>query len=245
MKLEILIQAQGLIIPMHYNHMVQAALLNALKSDEYRQFIHDEGYHYEKRSYKPFTFSTLMGKTKKIKDEKKIQFIDNMRLIVSSSQKEFIAELKDGLEEKGLRLGNQQLNIQRVIVDEELLVGSYLKVESLSPVVAYSTVIEGEKKRTQYFSPLDKAFSQILRENIIKKYKAIYGESTLEEDSFEVIPIATEKYIKSVVYYKNFIINGYNGKFILLGNPTLIQLALESGLGGKNAQGFGCIRAIK
>ena len=143
-----------------------------------------------------------------------------------------------------MRLGSEQLNIQRIIVNEELLVGSHLKVESLSPVVAYSTVIEGEKKRTQYFSPLEETFGQILRENIIKKYKAIYSENTLEEDSFEVIPIATEKYTRSVVYYKNFIINGYNGKFILLGNPTLIQLALESGLGGKNAQGFGCIRAI-
>ena len=245
MKLEILIQAQGLIIPMHYNHMVQAALLNALKNDEYRQFIHDEGYRYEKRNYKPFTFSTLMGKSKKIKNEKKIQFMDSILLVVSSSQKEFINELKEGLEEKGLRLGNQQLNVQRIIVNEELLVGSYLKVESLSPVVAYSTVLEGEKKHTQYFSPLEKAFSQILGENIVKKYKAIYGENTLEDESFEVIPIATEKYIKSVVYYKNFIINGYNGKFILLGNPTLIQLALESGLGGKDAQGFGCIRAIE
>lgn len=95
---------------------------------------------------------------------------DEIRDIDTSSQKEFIAELKNGLEEKSLRLG------------------------SLSPVVAYSTVIEGEKKRTQYFSPLEETFGQILRENIIKKYKAIYSENTLEEDSFEVIPIATEKY---------------------------------------------------
>ena len=44
---------------------------------------------------------------------------------------------------------------------------------------------------------------------------------------------------------KQLLFSGFkNGSFVLIGNPRLIQLAIEAGLGSKNAQGFGCIEAI-
>ena len=244
MKLKVILQSDELNLPIHYNHMVQAALLAVLQDKDYQHFIHDEGYHYEKRTFKLFSFSKIMGNYRSNMKQKQVEFKGNIELVISSSQETFIRLLKEGLEEKGLRLGCKELKVKALNIHEEPLVGSYLKVESLSPIVAYSTVLEGEKKRTRYYGPLEPLFSQILRENIIKKYRAIYGEKVLEDEHFEVVPIATEHYKKSVIYYKNFIINGYNGRFLLIGNPVLIQLALEAGLGGKNAQGFGCIQVV-
>ena len=244
MKLKVSLKSETLILPLHYNHLVQAALLNTIPDEGYKQFMHDEGYYYEKRSYKLFTFSKIRGCYKVLKETKQLKWQGNIELIISSSQKKFIEELAKGIETQGIQLGKNRLRADRLeIIKEEIQTG-HLKVKSLSPVVAYSTIQVEDKKRTQYYSPQEEAFSNILRENILKKYKALYGEENLMDDSFEVIPIATEDYKKSVVYYKNFIINGYNGSFVLIGNPRLIQLAIEAGLGGKNAQGFGCIEAI-
>ena len=244
MKLELIVKAEGVCIPMHYNHMIQAALLGALKDKAYKEFMHDEGYRYEKRSYKLFTFSKIIGSNIKVAEQKKIKFMGEVKLIVSSSQRKFIMQLKEGVEEKGLRLGKWNCDVVSARVLEEWLVGSYLKVETLSPVVAYSTILENEKKRTKYYGPLDQEFGLILRENVIKKYKAITGKEELEDENFDVVAIAGEEYKKSIVYYKDFVIVGFSGKFMLVGNPSLIQLVLEAGLGGKNAQGFGCIREI-
>lgn len=244
MKLHIYLSSKTPIhLPIHYNNLIQAMLLDSLKDEEYRTFIHDEGYRYEKRQFKLFTFSKLSGKYSLSQDKKFIDFEEEIMLTVSSSQESFIKQLEQGIEEKTIRLGSNELQVTKLIVKEESLVGDYLKVRTLSPIVAYSTIIEAGKKKTLYYTPQDEQFSKVLRENIIKKYKSIYGESALQNDDFEVLAIATEKYQKSVVYYKNFIINGYSGNYVLLGNPVLIQLALEAGLGGKNAQGFGCIEA--
>ena len=242
MKLHIYLSSKNTIhLPVHYNHLLQAMLLNSIEDEQYRTFIHDEGYHYEKRQFKLFTFSKLNGKYNLFKDKKFIDFEQEITLTVSSSQESFIKQLEQGIKGKSLRLGSNELQVTKLIVKEEALVGDYLKIRTLSPIVAYSTTIEAGKKKTLYYTPKDELFSKVLRENIIKKYKAIYGEEQLENNDFEVLSIATEKYQKSVIYYKNFIINGYSGNYVLLGNPTLIQLALEAGLGGKNAQGFGCI----
>lgn len=244
MKLHIYLSSEDIIhLPVHYNHLVQAMLLNSIEDEQYRTFIHDQGYHYEKRQFKLFTFSKINGKYSLSQDKKFIDFEEEIMLTISSSQESFIKQLEQGIKEKTIRLGSNELQVTKLIVKEESLVGDYLKVRTLSPIVAYSTIIEAGKKKTLYYTPQDEQFSKVLRENIIKKYKSIYGERPLKNEDFEVIAIATEKYQKSVVYYKNFIINGYSGNYVLLGNPVLIQLALEAGLGGKNAQGFGCIEA--
>ena len=244
MRLHIYLSSENTIhLPVHYNHLLQAMILNSIDDEAYRTFMHDEGYRYEKRQFKLFTFSKLSGKYSLSQDKKFIDFEEEIMFIVSSSQESFIKQLEQGIKGKIIRLGSNELQVTKLIVKEESLTGDYLKIRTLSPIVAYSTIIEAGKKKTLYYTPQDEQFSKVLRENIIKKYKSIYGERPLQNEDFDVLAIATEKYQKSVVYYKNFIINGYSGNYVLLGNPVLIQLALEAGLGGKNAQGFGCIEA--
>jgi len=47
-----------------------------------------------------------------------------------------------------------------------------------------------------------------------------------------------------VLTYKGTLIKGYSGRFVLEGDQNLIELALSSGLGSKNSQGFGYIKLI-
>ncbi len=63
-------------------------------------------------------------------------------------------------------------------------------------------------------------------------------ERAFTKEDFRISPINPKQISKSIVYYKGFVVVGFNGQFELTSNPILLQLALEAGLGGKNVQGF-------
>lgn len=44
--------------------------------------------------------------------------------------------------------------------------------------------------------------------------------------------------------YQDIIVKGASGTFDITGDSHLLWLALEAGLGSKNAQGFGCIEEL-
>ncbi|MDI6814456.1 MAG: CRISPR-associated endoribonuclease Cas6, partial [Desulfitobacteriaceae bacterium] len=47
-----------------------------------------------------------------------------------------------------------------------------------------------------------------------------------------------------IIPYKGGIIKGYSGNLELLGSQSQLQLAVDAGLGSKNAQGFGCLEVM-
>lgn len=49
-------------LPFHYQYIIQSMILNWIHDEEYSKFIHDEGYSYEKRRYKLYSFSKLFRK---------------------------------------------------------------------------------------------------------------------------------------------------------------------------------------
>lgn len=246
---------QKISLPTHYNHIMQGAILNWIGEEAYQKFIHDIGYEYEGRKFKLFTFSKLMGKYDLTPDKKEVIFQGKVKLVISSCQERFITELEKSLRDpsKEWRLGRNNVKVISINKEEEPLVGNCITVRSLSPIVAYNTLLEGEKKKTQYYSPLEVEFENILRQNVIKKYHAIFEKegSTNHEarvftaEDFCIKPLKPKQISKSIVYYKGFIIVGFNGQFEITGDPALLQLALEAGLGGKNAQGFGLIQLLR
>lgn len=81
-----------------------------------------------------------------------------------------------------------------------------------------------------------------MEKNLQKKYKAFHGTDA-PEGNVKIEPIRQPKL--SIIKYKNTIIKGYSGRFILSGPAPLLQIAVESGLGSKNSQGFGCVEVEK
>ena len=53
-----------LILPLNYNYILQGFIYNNIADKKIQEFIHNKGFTYEKRHYKLFTFSRLMGKYK-------------------------------------------------------------------------------------------------------------------------------------------------------------------------------------
>lgn len=246
MQLEITLKTinnEELIIPLHYNYLVQAAIYQSLESN-LSEFLHNCGFKQGKRSFKMFTFSRLLGKFKINKDKKKIIFTGPVRLIISSPMEEFCNSLLNNLLLKGeLTLGKNKIIVTEVKGKKTEVKKEEVSLKVLSPVVLYSTFFRPDgRKYTCYFQPGDPEYEELLENNLRKKYKAFYDKEP-PKGKIKVRTFGQPRL--SVIRYKGTIIKGYTGKLALEGPQELLQTAIDTGLGSKNAQGFGCVELIE
>ncbi|RKD31272.1 CRISPR-associated endoribonuclease Cas6 [Thermohalobacter berrensis] len=231
-----------LILPIHYNHIVQGFIYNNISDAAFRKFLHDKGYKYEKRNFKLFTFSRIMGKFKMNKKESTITFFSPIKLVVSSILDDFVNDFVTTLMKKeDLRLRNTPINFDKMEVHDYNNQSDEVHISMLSPMTTYSTVEIHRKKKTIYHKPGDDIFSDLIYKNLKKKYKSIYGGEA-PEGEFLIKPVDENKMKLISAKYRGFIIKGWLGEYILKGDPELIKLAYDTGLGSKNAQGFGCFK---
>lgn len=243
MKYKLLFQLQQpLELPIQYNHILQAALINWIKNPLYQQFLHNEGYKKEKRKYKLYSFSKIYGKYLIKKEEKIITFFDKIHIYLSCCDTKYIEYLTQNiLTGYPLILGRYQLMISEIETIRELYKQTCI-VKTLSPVSIYSTLVDSTgRKKTYYYNPHEKEFSHLAKNNLINKYISFYGK---EPNNKELIIELIKGEKESIIHYKGYIIKGWNGVFSLTGSEELIEIALNAGLGGRNSIGLGCIIAI-
>jgi CRISPR-associated protein Cas6 len=241
MELRITFQSENhIILPIHYNHILQGFIYSNI-SDDLAEFLHERGYILNNRNFKLFTYSNILTKGQ-VKNSK-LYFGKNVEWVVKSPIPEFINSFGTYILQKNdLNLGNNKVNVNHTQLKKQKVESDEIEISTISPIVAYSTFSrENGSKYTCYFSPNENDFSRIVKENIVKKYEAYYNVS-LSDKEFSITPIS--KINLNIIYYKDFLIKGYSGKFKLKGDRRLLELALEAGVGSKNSQGFGCIEQI-
>ncbi len=236
------IDSDNTVLPIQYNHMVQGMIYKLL-DEELANFLHEEGFQNEKRIFKMFTFSRIKGSYTLDKDSGLIIFDGPIKLTISSHYDEFSNSIGNSfLRRQKVQLGNNYLEVKQLAVEKENVNSEEIKVRTLSPISTYSTLYRKDgKKFTYYFNPKEEEFSEIIENNLKNKYKAFYSEEP-PEVGVEIKPLGATRL--SVVSYKGFIIKGYTGKFAMKGAPDLLQLGVDTGLGSKNSQGFGCVKLI-
>lgn len=233
----------NIILPIQYNHIIQGMIYDSLK-EELADFLHEKGFEKEKRSFKMFTFSRLIGNYIIDKEKGNMIFKDTVSLIISSPYDEFCNSLATSfLLKKSIRLGNTNLEVVQSIIEKDIVTENNIMVQSMSPIVAYSTFLRLDgRKYTCYFQPGEADYNQLIENNLRKKYEAFY-KSSAPEGNFYIKCFHQPK--MSVMNYKQTVIKGYSGRFALSGPIPLLQMAIDSGLGSKNSQGFGCIKLVK
>ena len=239
MRLTFRFTKEGVLrLPLFYNHLIQGMIYDNL-DQSLANDLHDKGFSYEKRSFKLFTFSRILGRYRLIDD--KIEIISPFRLVVSSPVEEILRSLAENLVRKSeINFGSDSAFLEAVNVHFAPEISEDIVIRMLSPVTTYSTLTAGDgKKKTYYYNPYEKEFSELIRRNLVKKYVAIY-EKEPQSKEFEIIPIGVKLKDEKIIKYKGFIIKAWMGKFRIRGNPELIKLAYDTGLGSKNSQGFGC-----
>ncbi|WP_058485134.1 CRISPR-associated endoribonuclease Cas6 [Defluviitalea phaphyphila] len=242
MRINIILKGNGPInLPLSYNQTIQGFLYKNLSDPYLRDFIHNKGFNKEKRIFKFFSFSRLEGNFKINNNKKRIIFTDKVTLKVTSMFPPFIENLANTLiKEDNLTLGTNIVKAKEVFL-EKPSIEENMKIKTLSPIVIYSTLSNENKKFTHYYSPQEKQFATMIKENLIRK-ASIFNSKSKNMD-FEIKTISYNKN-PNIIRYKNFIIKGWMGTFELKGDIELIKIAYNYGLGSKNSQGFGMIEKI-
>jgi len=242
MQLKVVFKSDNpIVLPVHYNHIVQGFIYKII-DEKLADFLHNNGFG-DKRKFKMFTFSRLLGKFDIKSKPKFIIFEDSVTLMVSSPYGKFCQSFGNGIFKKKIFLGRNQLEVIEAELMPSIVIKDEIIVETLSPIVVYSTFIRPDGlKYTAYFQPKEKDFERLIYENLIKKYQAFNGSINYPEAKIEIEPLDQPK--QNLIEYKGFIIKGYSGRFKINGPVELLQIGIDSGLGSKNSMGFGMIKIV-
>ena len=241
MELRISSSKERIVLPLDYNYHVQGFLYSSI-SQELASFLHDKGFEYEKRSFRMFTFSRLMGRYE-IRNGA-ITFTMPVRLVISSPLDRFVSELANTmLTSKGLKLCGEDIAVEEISVLERPEIKSSMRIRLVTPLVAYSTLTTPEgRKKTYYYNPSEPEFTEQTDGNLRKKYEAFYGRAPRAR-KLSLRPLGRPD--ERIVRYRDNVIKGYAGTFLIDGNRRLLELAYDCGLGSKNSQGFGMFEVLR
>ncbi len=247
MKLTITLQGteDSVTLPIHHNHFIQSAIYQLL-DPVYAAFLHEKGYTYEKRHFRLFSFSRLLGQYSLEPKVGTITFVGPMELVVLTPLKPVSEGIVNSLiMGKEFRIGARVLTGTAVKIDYPTVSSDTVAVRTLSPIVSYSTLMRADgRKFTYYFDPTESEFGRLVADNLYKKLKAWTPDIAVSREDFRFSIRPLKPAQKRVVIYKGTVIKGYSGYYLLEGEPEYLEFALNVGLGAKGAQGFGAIEQV-
>lgn len=248
MRIQILVDVgKGITLPINYNHLLAGTIYHFLAQSDaaYADFLHNEGYIAAEKRFKLFTFSQLMAERRRV-SRAEIHFSSTLSWYVSSPVERFLSHFADTLLTEGrLFLGLHQLRIRDVTVPRIPRFQPEMRFRCLSPIVM-STKRERDGKHVMHYClPDDPAFSELLRQNLIRKHEAIYGRAPHNDAlTFRFDPAYIRRRqgrVTRLVDYKGIKIRGVLCPFTVSGSPALIRVGYECGFGDKNSAGFGMV----
>lgn len=238
---------KGITLPINYNHLLVGIIYRFLSASnpEYADFLHDEGYSAAEKRFKLFTFSQLMADNRRIHGDQ-IFFGSQLIWYVSSPVETFLSYFADTLLTQGvISFGKHQLKIIDVRIPRIPRIQSEMNFRCISPIVM-SAVRENNGKHSMHYCLYDDPeISDLIRHNLIHKFRAIYDREPPRND---LIFDFDERYVERkqgrisrLVDFKGIKIRGILCPFRVVGSPELIQIGYECGFGDKNSAGFGMV----
>ncbi|MEO0190260.1 MAG: CRISPR-associated endoribonuclease Cas6 [candidate division WOR-3 bacterium] len=235
------INREGIILPRHYNYLIQGFIYKSLKK-QIATKVHDQGFLYEKRAFRLFTFSRLFGTFENA--DNSIIYKKNCILYVASPLTKILESFANSLAKKGkIKIGNNYLQVCAIEVLFAKEYNSLIYVRTLSPITVYSTLLtkDGQKK-TYYYTPFEDEFGRQIRDNLLKKYAIInINNKECVNLDFNILPHIVSKKNEHIIFYKDTVIKAWSGIYKMEGSKELLNIAFDCGIGAKNSQGFGMI----
>lgn len=232
MELVITHIANNLTLPISYNSILQGIIYNSLsEKPELAHFMHNEGYSFNSRQTKCFTFSGIEGSFKII--NKDIVFNKQISIRIRSINPIFINTIASSIKKNGINYNGQRYRNVFCEIKNSSIEQSAIYIKMVSPICLYQTI----NHKTIYYSPFDEEFYELLNDNFYRKYYSYFG--VYPDSGVQLNPIDIKKSDKIVTKYKDFYIMGYKGLYKLEGERKYLEFLFQVGLGGKCSQGFG------
>jgi CRISPR-associated endoribonuclease Cas6 len=241
-------EAGSLRVSVQYNHLLQA-LIYANLDRALSQWLHDEGHAYGLRRFKLFTFSRLFGKARF--GGGRAEFTGPVHFYLGSVDAEVLGSLAEHLLKKpSVRLGGAKCMVSEVGVEPAPGIDPTrpVRVKTLSPLTAYSTLLTHDgRKKTYYYAPQEKEWSEMLVANLARKAKALGWTADTNRDLANawVRPHKVSGRDQKILKFKGTVIKGWTGLYEVNLPEPYFRLAYDAGFGAKNAQGFGMVGVVR
>ncbi len=226
-----------IVLPRSYNHEIQGFIYRNLPAEDAAK-LHNRGFPYEKRTFKLFTFSRIQGVYTIDYAKQTISFEPPVVLKIASPIEWILQGMVEGLLRRQTSfLSKSELVLRHIQVEIPPDLTSPLKIEMLSPMTVYTTYRKPDgRKRVDYYSPFEADFAQQISDNLCKKYLLVHGEPISAE--VQLKPLFSGSRERNIRFKQSFF-KAWDGIYRLDGDPELIQVAYDCGLGAKNSMGFG------
>jgi len=255
----------GCSVPLNYHYYLSSVVYNWIEqsSPGYSSFLHKSGFSPDGlvRRFKHFCFSQLMVADREVdRERRRLRILSPViRWYISMPIDETLQHIVIGIFEKQEFYIDREYNrfiVEQVETLPEPQWERKMKFRMLSPVsVSVPEEREG-RLMAHYLRADDPRVSEALRKNIINKYRSIYRddlhdtEFNSELDMEYIARRGGPERISKLITIKEgksdeTKIRGFLCPLTIEGNPDLIKLAYESGLGEKNSLGFGMIEVVK
>ena len=237
----------GVFLPINYNYLLAGVIYRFLdlSDPEYASFLHEDGYGLGDKRFKLFTFSQLMAQRREIKNNY-IQFKSSLAWFVSSPQEEFLGNFAASLlDQRMILINDNSLQVKDVDIPRMPRFQERMYFRCLSPITMSTKRDFNGEVAMHYLLPDETEFSDLVQQNLIRKYETIYGQKPCDDSfimEFDADYISKRNgRITRLIRYKDVDVRGVLCPFHAFGSPELMFVGYECGFGDKNSAGFGMV----
>lgn len=241
------------VMPINYQYELSAWLYKVihLSDPDFAHWLHNQGYSYEKKRFRHFTFTNIKIPQRQIKEDRINITGDNAELQVSFSVEKTVQHFITGIfQDQTFSIGDKQSQADFTVTSVEALPEPDLGSEAVFHTFSPLCVSANRNSQAVYLHPHDSEYQRILTENLRAKAGSLsekednggYANTTQDIFNFEVLsePRSRLVKIKSGTPEQTFV-RGYLFDFKLKGPADLLRLGYQTGFGEKNSMGFGCV----
>lgn len=235
------------VVPLNYNHLLAACVYQTLatSSTDYSEHLHQEGYLFQGKHFKLFTFSQLLAERRRIAGDRLVIQSPIVRWLVSSPVDDFVVHFANGILERGMvRIGSIDFPVREVRAPPTPEFTPSMRFTCLSPITV-STHTDAEGLNPLQYCRLEDNFYEKVVENLRRKYTLLTGEDASQLNlvmAFDLTYIAKRHgRIYKIIRYKDTKIFGYLVPFTVHGDVELIRVGYECGFGDGNSKGLGMV----
>lgn len=234
MQIHLDFKTDMLNVPLAYNAMIQGLIYYVISNADpkYASFLHNRGQEENLNRYKLFTFGRLGGEYR-IKG-REIIFPHKASLEIRSDDEIFIQNFLYGCRKgEKLSIGTNAVAIENCRLTNKFVDSNHIKIRTVSPFF-YS-----EKY------PENKTFNaETARYKLIESARRKWIYSGRDEKDFELEVEFSNEPTLILTQFKGIYISAWNGELELAGNTATLNFIYNTGIGGKNSQGFGMFEII-